>query len=503
MFETERRILGAAYRQNLALWGASVAGALFAVLLPAVFAGQLPRAVKTVSVVSAVSLGGFSALVASKLTGEARKYQQAMEQSSQQIIKTQVEQTHAKAALAQKMQGLAEVHNLVATIHRSDPALAALMVEKLKLPVNLPRPRQTARRTEVATVDVASMPIASSPEYSPAIAPNPVDWEQEYLDDQHNDALPEFRDLAKEISDYPRHIGFVSKTQSGKTTILIQSILHDLAAGREVFIIDGKGDRRFSVPGVQYVLANSPRKMDRAIALIEVLMRRVESRYDGDEATDKGISLYVDENNLILSHAQNAGIEGSDGIKRDHKWWGMATQQLLLQGASANVRLRVSSHTSRCQDWGWNTGVMDSISFIALARCGEYESIEDLLKYQVPTALRESAKAQLTALTGISLNEPIALCLLPPGGFCRVPRYEIPLFEEHPKGWKPAAPSLENPDLASTYQALRQLNLETNEQQGRDLTDEELVLCYKELTGQDISPNALNALWAIVNAHNS
>jgi hypothetical protein len=69
------------------------------------------------------------------------------------------------------------------------------------------------------------------------------------------------------------------------------------------------------------------------------------------------------------------------------------------------------------EDWGWNTGVLDSVSFLALGRKGAYDSIEDLIQYQIKGKKAKDYQEQLDGLRGQEFNETLILTTLAPMGF--------------------------------------------------------------------------------------
>jgi hypothetical protein len=101
---------------------------------------------------------------------------------------------------------------------------------------------------------------------------------------QQHDLLPELRDLAKEIANYVGHVGLVAKTQSGKTTLLIGTVLEAVAAGHQVILVDGKGDSRLRALGqiqnVQYLHCNTSDKVSSLYALVDRLIKVLVERQD-------------------------------------------------------------------------------------------------------------------------------------------------------------------------------------------------------------------------------
>ena len=166
---------------------------------------------------------------------------------------------------------------------------------------------------------------------------------------------------------------------------MIDGIRRDLAMGRQVLLIDGKGDLRLQqLQGSTYLQVNRPERVPKLMTLLDGILQHLASRQDG--ATGPQLALWIDEHNLVrAAAAQYAKLakrakddEGAE-VEADYL---LGLERVLLQGAAAGIYARLSSHTSRVADLGFNTGVLDSVSFIALGRKGANESIDDLLLYQ-------------------------------------------------------------------------------------------------------------------------
>jgi hypothetical protein len=234
------------------------------------------------------------------------------------------------------------------------------------------------------------------------------------LDGTTTDALPPLRHLANELAAHDGHTAIVAKTRSGKTTLLIGIIQQAQALGHVVHLVDGKGDARLkALPDVNYIQCNRPERSASTIKLLADLLRELAKRQDGKKGAP--ITIIIDEHNLILDAVGDAG--GKDLAAK----YAMDTKRLVLQGASVKIFVRASNHTSRVEDWGWNTGVLDSLSFLALGRNGEYESLEDLIQYQLKGSKKKRLQEELDALRSQSFTEPLALTTMKPLGFCRVP----------------------------------------------------------------------------------
>jgi hypothetical protein len=248
-------------------------------------------------------------------------------------------------------------------------------------------------------------------------------------------ALPPSRDVAGEIAAADGHACIVAKTRSGKTTLMIDGIRRDVAMGRQVLLIDGKGDRRLQqLQGITYLQVNRPERVPKLMALLDGILQQLASRQDG--ATGAQIALWIDEHNLVrASAAQYAKLakrakddEGAE-VEADYL---IGLERVLLQGAAAGIYARLSSHTSRVSDLGFNTGVLDSVSFIALGRKGANESIDDLLLYQFKGRTKKQLEAQaeqLTAQAHLLGETPLILTTHHPRGFC-IPA--APTAEPHP-----------------------------------------------------------------------
>lgn len=242
---------------------------------------------------------------------------------------------------------------------------------------------------------------------------------------------PPQRDVAGEIAVYDGHVGLIAKTRSGKTTLMIDAVQRDLMGGAKVNLIDGKGDPRLKkIQNIDYHQANRPDRVYGAVNMLNKVKVEMERRQDGADCAP--LRLYVDELNCIRANAemldkQNKSSPDYDGEKLLDSI-DMTLALLLLQGASVNIRLRISAHTSRVEDWGQNTGVLDSLSFIALGRNGAYESLEDTIQYQIKGRKSKGFQQQLDQYQQINLGQaPLILTTLHPIGFCQpISSYELP-----------------------------------------------------------------------------
>lgn len=231
---------------------------------------------------------------------------------------------------------------------------------------------------------------------------------------------PQQRDLARDIAHFDPHVAIVSESRSGKTTVLIAAIHEALAMGHTVFLFDGKGDRRLEqIRSIHYYKCNTPERVANCLEVIRALALDLGLRQDTH--TGEPVSVFVDEWNLIRLRASQHDAETA-------KSWSDSLIEILLQGAAEQYFLRITAHTSRIQDWGkeWNTGILDSLKFVALGRNGQYDSIEDLIRYQVASP-REAKQYQdlLDQYREMDLNLPLALTTIPKRGFYTVPLYPV------------------------------------------------------------------------------
>lgn len=231
-------------------------------------------------------------------------------------------------------------------------------------------------------------------------------------------ALPPHRNLAAEIAQLDGHVALVSKTRSGKTTLFIETIAYALQAGHTVYVVDGKGDKDLRAfcqsANVPYTHCNSPEKVADLFGLLDALLTELRRRQDGGKG--ETISLFADEFNLIRDTCSDD--DSGDTKGRDKAiLFSRQTKRILLQGAAEKIYLRASSHTSRVEDWGWNTGVLDSVSFLALGRKGAYDSIEDLIQYQIKGKKAKDYQEQLDSFRGQQFDETLILTTLAPMGF--------------------------------------------------------------------------------------
>lgn len=229
--------------------------------------------------------------------------------------------------------------------------------------------------------------------------------------------LPPIRDLGLEIANLKRHVIFVASTTSGKTTLMTQVIANSAKLPHQLIVIDGKGDRRL-VQGVsKYYQANTSERAVQVIAVLENLAAELGARQDlAMQGQDKfpPITLIIDELNLIR-------IFLGQSSKEDLTMFTRLLTHLLLQGASAKIFLRVSAHTSRVNALGLDGGVLDSLSFIALGRGGSFESLEDLLEYQVKGRKSRKFQDELDVLFSADFDETLIFSTLKPMGFFRLP----------------------------------------------------------------------------------
>lgn len=299
--------------------------------------------------------------------------------------------------------------------------LGDLFVSEFGHLLPMPAPMQTI---DVAANDPSRVGAIAGIPSQPAmnLVPNAQD-----LQDALNPAPP-YRDLPVEIADYDGHIAYVSKTRSGKTSSMIRSIQRSLSTGKHVIVIDCKGDARLrDLPGVEYVHFNSADKFPVMNAIINNILGELKNRQD-TPGNYISIDIYVDEYNLGMDACSDFGkTEDLDTGKEQpaEKKWAKSWKKIVLQGAAAGLRLRASGHTSRVEDWGWNTGVLDSVSFVALARKGLFESIEDLIQHQIASRLKEQFKNDLERYRGMDFGEvPLILTTMPPVGYCVLPTVE-------------------------------------------------------------------------------
>jgi hypothetical protein len=101
-----------------------------------------------------------------------------------------------------------------------------------------------------------------------------------------------------------------------------------------------------------------------------------------------------------------------------------------------------------------NTGILDSIKFVALGRNGNFDSIEDLIRYQISSS-RESKTYQdaLDNYRDMAFQEPLALTTIPQRGFYRVP-FNAVQQSELPPNSSQTAKSV-NPLQQSNFTPLR------------------------------------------------
>ena len=485
VFNRETKILGDRYRMvEQTSWAAGVAGLLL--LFVAVLAtGSLGKNVKAVLILSSTFLSAGGAIVATELTDSKRKLYEGAKRADEELLKRQME---ARFAVAEQTHKMIYSEQLLGIISRLPPHRQAVYLQQTGLGAFLQQQAQMQQQMAIAQQPAITVPAQAVPTRAQSTPVDPVqqrDWEAIAREKATSAAIPPERNLAIDIADTDGHVGIVSKSGSGKTTVQVQAIAYDVSQGKEVYVIDGKGDARLqAIPGVHYLQANSVTKYPAAVAMVESLLDELETRQTDPGAEYRAIAIYIDENNLIRAHAKHYKEDGWDGNKRDDKWWGYATMLLLLQGRAANMRLRISAHTSRVEDWGWNTGVLDSLSFIALAR-GAYESIDDLIRHQVDGEFSDQYKAQVKALKASGITQPIALSLLTPQGLCSLPQYQDPSFEGGAIAWHPESETEVPDEAVNPYEAIALIQ----RSERRTLTDEEIEAYWEHFTGRKPTPD--------------
>lgn len=233
------------------------------------------------------------------------------------------------------------------------------------------------------------------------------------------DDLPEVYDIAFDIADSKKHILIVASTTSGKSTLLSEVLRYSNQMEHHITILDGKGNRAFASSGAIYRQCNTPERALMAIKELRILATTLKTRIDVHMATGQTdftpITILVDEINVIRSLLdKNSLKEFTDLFKL-----------LLLQGASSKMFIRASSHTSRLAQLGLDGGEADSLGLVSLGRDGCYESIEDMIRYNVTDRERQSVNDSLGRICrGENFRETLCLSHLKKRGFLRSPWLE-------------------------------------------------------------------------------
>lgn len=262
-----------------------------------------------------------------------------------------------------------------------------------------------------------------APVAMPAGIPHQYSQQQPTAQPQYFDPLPAYRNLAIEIVHLDGHMAIVSKTRSGKTSLLVRAIEEAIALEHQVYILDGKGDRRLqAIKGVTYAQVNTPDKVVNGFNILEIILDELAHRQSDPGRKQQPITLFIDEYNLILDSCRDTQPTARKG-EEVALLFARKTKRVVLQGAAEKMYLIASNHTSRVEDWLWNTGVLDSLSFMALGRNGAFESLEDLLKYQITGKRAKEFRAELDAYYKMTIAEPLVLTTLAPAGFFRLPFY--------------------------------------------------------------------------------
>lgn len=231
------------------------------------------------------------------------------------------------------------------------------------------------------------------------------------------DNLPPVRDLPHEIASLRGHVVLVARTTAGKSTCLVQVIKHCLDAGHHVLTLDGKGCLPLRDAGGVYRHVNT---IDRAIGCLQDIRSIVNMLKNRQELAMKGHTdftpqtIVVDEINLIRKFLKRDSPESLNDFTE-------MLAELLLQGASYKIFLRLSSHSSRLKNLGLDGGEADSLSFIALGRNGSFESLEDLLEFQITGRKAKKYQDELDNLTNETFKETLVFSTIAPMGFYRLP----------------------------------------------------------------------------------
>lgn len=214
-----------------------------------------------------------------------------------------------------------------------------------------------------------------------------------------------FESISKKLAEFNGHVGIVAKTQSGKSTALAGMLSRLTGKGNQVVVIDGKGDAKIR-GWCKYHCLNSPDKITELSGLLNDLAIELQSRLDTPELSWKPFYLVIDEINCLRMNAEFFDKSLLQEFDRQFTL-------LLLQGASAKMFVRFSTHTSRVSDLGLNTGILDSISWLSLGRNKRHESLNDLIQYQVAPHQKRSAQDSLleyeATYSGVA---PVCLSLL-------------------------------------------------------------------------------------------
>lgn len=366
-----------------------------------------------------------------------------------------------------------------------------------------------------SAIDVPSVDPSKVAPISAPVAPTGLKMvpNLDELEDSIN-PRPPYRDLSIEIADYDGHIAYVSKTRSGKTSSMIRSIQRSLSTGKHVLVIDCKGDDRLrdlpnNMASVEYLHFNARGQFPGINAIIDKVLKELEDRQKGIKPSVP-MDIYIDEYNIGMDSACDYGDvidpETNNKIKANLKWC-RSWKRILLQGAAANIRLRASGHTSRAEDWGWNTGVLDSVSFVALGRKGAYESIEDLIKFQISDKEKEEFRETLKRYKKMDFGDaPLVLTTLHPLSYCVLPTVEDSALsstsQNHDSGLSFTAEPEDPPAIPgvkySTIDDYFQMMIRWKQGLDHDPTREEVKAHWFEQTRRDISEKALDHLMQIL-----
>lgn len=265
---------------------------------------------------------------------------------------------------------------------------------------------------------------AIAPEPAQAIPAPTLSVAQDFFPEEFDEPtdLPPIRDLAKEIIALNGSVLLVAKPQSGKTTLLAEVIKEGVRLTQHITVIDGKGNYHLKNAGAtSYYLANTPESALKVLHVVRALLKTLATRQAlemNGHTEFTQINFVIDEINFVRRALKEARYLEEAG-ELD-----MAIGRLLLQGASVKIYLIVTSHSSRLANFGLDGGEADALSFVALGRARAYESIDDLIKYQMEGRKRQTYLERLDQVSSHKFPETLVLSTIAPLGFFRLPLVE-------------------------------------------------------------------------------
>jgi hypothetical protein len=206
------------------------------------------------------------------------------------------------------------------------------------------------------------------------------------------------RYIPSEMGTYEGHFLVASRTRSGKTTLIQGAIAaasecHKGLADFHIFDPKGAAWCGLEKDSDHYLFCNNknriPQLIERLSILEGVLERRQHQRVaiggHWGENPPMPIFICVDEFNTLLSLARSYDDqfpsrptkENPEGNPRTAAKLCSLIERFIFQGAEDRVYIWLMAQTTRVKLLCLDTSVQDNMSYVALARNGDYQSVED------------------------------------------------------------------------------------------------------------------------------